>query len=362
MFKSVPLSSLMLGRNNNFDVLRFFAASLVVFCHSFMFCPLGNAIDPLSSMSGGRVSFGGLAVAVFFVISGFLITMSYENSAGKREFMLKRALRIFPGLAVVVFFSAFVVGPLLTSYSLPAYFLDVRTYAYVGNVLLFRMQDGLPGVFAHNALPNEVNGSLWTLWYEFVCYLLVLGLGMVGMLRWKPVLILLCAVFLLTFNWADVPVVWRINNVLSLIRWQEDYLEFIPYFAGGALVYLLRDRMPVSPFLMLTALLVLLLTLKTDVFSQVFAILGSYLIIGVAYCRRLQFGNFAKKGDFSYGMYIYAFPVQQAVSQFSRPDAQWLENFFISYPIVLLFAVASWHWVESPALAMKKRLHALFIG
>lgn len=362
MFESVSLSSLMCGRKNNFDVLRFFAASLVVFCHSFMFCPLGNAIDPLSSISAGRVNFGSLAVAVFFVISGFLITMSYENSAGKREFLLKRSLRIFPGLAVLVFLSAFFVGPVFTSYPLTAYFLDVRTYSYLGNVVLFRMQDDLPGVFSHNLLPNKINGSLWTLWYEFICYLLVLGLGMVGMLRWKPIFFLLCTAFLLTVNWADVPVVWRVNNYLSLVRCEEDYLELFPYFAGGSLVYLLRGRIPVSPILMAAAFLALLSALWTDAFNQVFAVVGSYLIISIAYSRHLQLGNFSKNGDFSYGIYIYAYPVQQVVSQFSRPEAQWFENLLIAYPIILGCAFASWHWVENPALSMKKRLHALFVS
>ena len=155
---------------------------------------------------------------------------------------------------------------------------------------------------------------------------------------------------------------WRINDYLSVLRWQEDYLELLPYFACGSLIYLLRDKIPISPILIVGAFLVLLLTLRTDVFKQAFALAGSYLIIYFAFSRRLQFDNFAKKGDFSYGVYIYAFPVQQAVSQTLAPDINWLGNFSISFPIILICAIASWHWVEGPALSTKKRLHAILIS
>ena len=361
MFNSVPLSHLMRDRNNNFDFLRFLAASLVVFTHSFAFCPSGFATEPLSYISQGHARLGGVAVAIFFVISGFLITMSYENSESNREFLLKRCLRIFPGLAVVILLSIFFLGPIFSSYSLSAYFLDTGTFSYLSNIFLFRMHDELPGVFATNPLPNKINGSLWTLWYEFVCYLFVLGLGMAGMLRWKPILFLLCVCFFITVDWANVPVMWKINDYLSVLRWQEDYLELLPYFACGSLIYLLRDKIPLSPILMVGAFLVLLLTLRTDIFKQAFAIAGTYLIIYFAFSRRLQLGNFTKKGDFSYGIYIYAYPVQQAVSQIFQPDINWMGNFAISFPLILLCAIASWHWVESPALLMKKRLHTILI-
>lgn len=361
MFNSVPLAHLMRGRENNFDVMRFIAASLVVFAHAFGLSPVASAIDPVATISHGHVHSGSLAVAVFFIISGFLITMSYENTAGNREFLLKRSLRIFPGLAVVVLLSMFLLGPVFTTHSIPAYFSDMRTYSYLSNLFLFRMQDELPGVFTENRLPGKVNGSLWTLWYEFVCYLGVLVLGMLGMLRWKLIFFLLCIGFLITVDWAGVPVLWRLNDYLGVLRWQEDYLELLPYFAGGTLIYLLREKIPISPIIATGALLLLLLTMRTAVFPQVFALAGTYLIIFLAFSRRLQLGNFSKRGDFSYGIYIYAYPVQQAVSQILAPDLDWMGNFAIAYPITLLCAIASWHWIESPALAMKKRLHAILI-
>lgn len=361
MFNFVPLAHLMQGRNNNFDFLRFFAASMVVFTHSFGLIPAGSKIEPLTYISQGHASMGGIAVAIFFVISGFLITMSYENTAGNREFLLKRSLRIFPGLAVLVLFSMFVLGPIFSAYPLAAYFSDIRTYTYLNNLFLFQLQAELPGVFINNPLPSVVNGSLWTLWYEFVCYLCVLGLGMAGLLRWKVILLLLGVGLFISINWANVPVIWKINNYLSLLRWQDEYIELLSYFFCGALIYLLRDRIPIAPVIAVLAFILLLLALRTDAFKPVFALAGSYLIIYLAFSRWLPLGNFSKRGDFSYGIYIYAYPVQQAVSQLMAPNLGWVGNFTISYPIILLCAIASWHWIESPTLAMKKRLHTFLI-
>lgn len=355
------LATHLQGRANNFDFLRFFAASLVVFAHAFGLSPDGYSMDPLAYLSRNHVHSGGLAVAVFFVISGFLITMSYENTGGNREFLLKRCLRIFPGLAVVVLLSLFLLGPIVSTSSPADYFSDAQTYTYISNLFLFRMQGGLPGVFANNPLPDKFNGSLWTLWYEFVCYLAVLALGMAGWLRWKPILFLICVGLLITVDYSDVPLLWRLNDFLSLLRWQEDYLELLPYFAGGSLIYLLRKQIPISPVFALAAFLLLLFTARTNAFEQVFVFAGSYLILFLAYCRSLQLGNFSKYGDFSYGIYIYAYPIQQTVAHYLAPDIHWGGNFVISYPLILICAIASWHWVERPALAMKQRLHAILI-
>jgi len=353
MINSTMLSELMKGRNNNFDFLRFFAASLVVFCHSFMFSPPGS-LEPLSYISNGSTNFGKLAVSMFFVISGFLITQSYENTISNRAFLLKRCLRILPGLAVATLFCMLVVGPIFSSYEISTYFSEFRTYTFLSNIFL-RMQRDLPGVFNDNPLPGNVNGSLWTLWYEFVCYLGVLGLGLAGQLRRKSIILILCAFFFITINWANVPVMWRVNEYLSMLRWQEEYIELIPYFASGSLLYLLRDKIPISPVLAIVAFLILLFTLRTSIYNQIFTIAGSYLIIYFAYSSSLQLGHFTKRGDYSYGIYIYAFPVQQIISQILELNNSWMINFAVSYPIILLCAVFSWHWVESPALAMKRR-------
>lgn len=355
------LAARLQGRDNNFDFLRFFAASLVIFSHAFGLAQGKGSHEPLAVLTQDHVSLGSFAVAVFFVVSGFLITMSYDNSAGNREYLLKRCLRIFPGLAVVLLVTALVIGPLVTILPLPSYFAAPQTWGYLGNILLFDMDEHLPGVFRDNPHAPIVNGSLWTLWYEFVCYLLVMLLGWLGWLRWQVMAFVVAASVIVRINLSGVPVLWHLNDAFTWLRWQSDYLDLLPYFASGALLYQLRHRIPLSGGLALVALGVLVAGALTGHFPQAFVLAGGYFILYLAFAPWLKLGRFAKYGDFSYGLYIYAYPVQQAVSHFLGAAVTWWSNALIAYPIVVLCAAASWHWVEGPALASKKRLHAFFI-
>src|SRR5579871_356947 len=175
------------GRENNFDFLRLFFATLVIFAHSFAFLYNGTlaGFDPLVRFSRGQVGLGGLAVDGFFLISGFLVTKSWLRSKGAWDYTKKRALRILPALVGVLLFCALVIGPLTTSLRLSAYFLRPQTWLYVGFMLYpqIRYHDYLPGVFAHNPLPLQVNHSLWTIRYEAICYVLVAVLGLISLYR-----------------------------------------------------------------------------------------------------------------------------------------------------------------------------------
>ncbi len=167
-------------RENNFDFLRFFAAALVLFAHCY---PLvGRKMDePLTVLTGYEKG-GGIAVGIFFVISGYLITASYLNSRSPVSFLTKRALRILPALTVAVLLSAFVIGPMVTSWRLDNYLTSAKTWEYLKNILLITEYE-LPGVFNQNVYPDVVNGSLWTLPLEVMMYMGVLALGLVGFLR-----------------------------------------------------------------------------------------------------------------------------------------------------------------------------------
>lgn len=168
----------MAAQNNNFDLLRFIGAALVLFGHSFVF--LGRP-EPLAF---GWLPYGPLGVYMFFTISGFLIVKSWNYDPCWYRFLARRALRIFPALAVCILLTLFVLGPALTTVSLTDYFRNPATYLYLLNVILLPIYS-LPGVFADNTFPNAVNGSLWSLPLEFALYLSVAGVGLlIG--RWRP--------------------------------------------------------------------------------------------------------------------------------------------------------------------------------
>lgn len=178
------LSNRLSGRINNFDVLRYFAAVLVIYSHSY---PLtGKSIEPLALLSKGQWTFGGVAVAIFFVISGFLVSNSFERST-VLQYTVNRFLRIFPGLFMAVLLSVFVLGPLFTSLEISEYFSNNLTYSYLNNSLLLSVQYVLPGMFETNLYPNAVNGSIWTIPYEILGYILVAIIGYYGLLKKKKV-------------------------------------------------------------------------------------------------------------------------------------------------------------------------------
>src|SRR5215211_6919243 len=169
-------------RDNNFDTMRLVAALCVVISHSFPLSYGATAVQPIFLLSHGQTNLGTVSVYVFFVLSGFLITGSFERQPPHR-FVLARGLRILPGLAAVLFILTFLVGPILTAIPLGDYFRSGRTYYFFAkNLSLTGYVGELPGVFGTNPVPHKVDGSLWTLSYEAKCYLLVFLVGIAGLL------------------------------------------------------------------------------------------------------------------------------------------------------------------------------------
>jgi len=171
------------GRDNNLNLIRAFAATAVLVSHAYPITLGPGAEEPLKALTGRTL--GGLSVFAFFVISGFLISMSFMRSSSWQGFLVARFLRLVPGLVVSLLLVAFLLGPVVTTLSLGAYFTDPQTYGFViRNTMLVFLQYDLPGVFETQPYPN-VEGSIWTLIYEVACYMGVFVLGIVGMLRSK---------------------------------------------------------------------------------------------------------------------------------------------------------------------------------
>src|SRR4051812_22178698 len=145
-------------RDNNFDTMRFVAALCVVISHSFPLSYGDTATQPLFLLSHGQTTLGTVSVYIFFVLSGFLITGSFKRQP-LYQFVLARGLRLFPGLAVVLFILTFLVGPILTTIPLGEYFRSGKTYYFFAkNLSLTGYVNELPGVFEANSLPHKVDG------------------------------------------------------------------------------------------------------------------------------------------------------------------------------------------------------------
>ncbi|AEI62621.1 acyltransferase family protein [Corallococcus macrosporus] len=330
------------SRRNNLDFLRFAAAAGVLFSHAF---PLGEGkgtAEPLEAFTRGQFSLGRLGVAVFLIISGVLITRSWERTPEVARFVWARALRIFPALGVMLLLTVGVLGPAFTRLPLGEYLTAPDTARYLlGNLALNWPQWHLPGVFESNAYPTAVNGSLWTLKYEVGFYLLTLGLGLTGLLRKGMVV----------FGLAGAAVATLVTGRLGF--WPELYL----YFGGGVALYQWRERVRMSAWVALACAAGWLVTARLgDGCRIVTGLLGGYVVLYLAFRPLGALADFGRRGDLSYGVYLYAFPVQQAVTALLGGRTAWWVNAAVALPCVLVLSALSWRWVEQPALRRKERL------
>ncbi len=341
------MSALDDKHGNNFDALRLFAASLVIAGHCI---PMLGYSEGQSDPLGRLISIdtiAGMAVAMFFCMSGYLVTASFERSHSFKDYIIKRARRLFPGLVVCVLLSVFVVGPLVTSLSTQEYFAAPQTWAYLKNAVL-QHQLYLPGVFTNLPLAG-VNGSLWTLLAEALMYLSIPALFVLGLLN-AQILATLCIVIAFKL-WFDLGATeWsRLFFASSLPSYQSLRLMFM--FWVGAYVYLKREQFRFSSHIALVLFVLLIATRGLKEQQLIYLIAVPYLTFYLGQVALHPFlRNFSRFGDYSYGLYLYGFVVQQLIIYFyalkwgRMPQASVL--FMLSCAGALACAFASWHGVE----------------
>jgi peptidoglycan/LPS O-acetylase OafA/YrhL len=329
-------------RRNNFDALRLLAAVSVMFSHAFLIAEGTQKNEWLIRATGNQSILGLCGVFVFFAISGFLVTQSWEQTHDPLRFLAKRALRIFPGLFVASAVSALVLAPLVTKLEPSAYFGQIAPYRYVvGTTLLNTSVHELPGVeFVKNPVGLEINGSMWTLRFEFMMYLMVLALGTVRQLR-VPVLLALFALGLACIEFE------RPFAFLGGWGW------LLAFFTAGMILYKLRATRIFDGRVALLALAGLILSVPLRQFIPLFPVFGCYLALWLALNPRLPVLPAARWGDLSYGLYIYGWPVEEGVIWMLGGRGLWWQVFALALPVTAGLAALSWHFVERPALRLK---------
>lgn len=331
---------------DNFLLLRFAAAAAVIFGHAYAMSGIPGAADFVARLNlGPDIYTGSLAVDVFFVISGFLVTGSWLQRPNLDTFVRSRALRVLPAYLVCLIVSAFVIGALYTELPLREYLSAPQTRDYVevnaqfGTDLIWN----LPGVFVHNPQNGVVNGSIWTLPAEVRMYLWVAMLGMLGVLRRRWLAgVVFAALLVYGLRHPDV------------MLWvpQADFMRLAAFFLAGAFCYVYREWIPLSDWLLLALIGACALTWHRAAFAWTFGALVAYGTLWFAYRPNLHFFN--RFGDYSYGLYLWGFPVEQMVAHAFAGPTRPILIFALSFPLTLAFAVASWHWVEKPALRLKR--------
>jgi peptidoglycan/LPS O-acetylase OafA/YrhL len=336
-------------RRNNFDALRLAAAGAVVFSHSFLLSQGRQDNEPLMLLTGGQATLGVVGVFVFFVLSGFLVTQSFETTASPWHFAAKRALRIYPGYAVCLLLCAMVLGPLVSALRLRDYLASAGSWDFVlSNLMLNVEHNGLPGVrFTGFAIGGIVDGPLWSLPCEIVMYALVLALGVLRLLR-LPALLPLLALGLACL-WLDTA---QSVYFIGSVGW------LLGFFVAGMILYKLRATRLFDRRLALLALAGLAASVPLHLFILLFPLAGAYLVIYLALEPRLPVIPAARLGDLSYGLYIYGWPVQQALLYASGGRLAWWQLFPLALMVTSAIAWLSWHLVEQPALSLKPRAAA----
>jgi peptidoglycan/LPS O-acetylase OafA/YrhL len=335
---------------NNFDFLRFAAAALVILHHSYalLFKP-----EPLFTLIGA-FSFGDFAVAVFFVISGFLITSSYERCRAILPFVLSRFLRMWPALIATCCFAVFIIGPLNTVFSLKDYFSSADTWSYFNNLALIKLQWHLPGVFTENPYKFVINGSLWTLPIEVSMYAVTLVLGLIGIYRTRyAVLALFTMVIILQMRLLNEP-----NAAAITLKWFPLWLgetRFSTLYLGGALLYLYKDVLKFHWKPALILLLFMVGSFQTPAFKIVMLLTLPYLVLYAAFAAIPYLNKFGRFGDFSYGLYVYAFPIQQMIIKVTGGRLSVCRLFCFSFIATLAISILSYHLIERPCLNLKHR-------
>lgn len=341
-FRCESLETHLLNSRNNFTLIRFILASLVLYGHSFALAKQYSGIeDHIQILLGKHEWIGSVAVNAFFFISGLLIVRSYAIRKDLGQFMKARIFRIFPAFMVCITLGVWVVGSIFTTLPLKDYVLEKGTWDYyIHSLLLWDLRFFLPGLF-EGLRNHSINGSIWTLPAELRCYVIVGACGLLGILNrtWRTNLILFVLVILGFWNFKMIP----------MVSDNPDNLRPAAYFVMGALCFANARLIPIHPLAIIPLAVAYGVFFNTKAHPYLMCLLICYGLLVASY--KLPYVDLDKCGDFSYGIYLYAFPVQQVFAA-SFPKWNAYQNFAASFPTALAFAILSWFLVEKRALAL----------
>jgi len=321
----------------------------VLVSHSIEMVDGNRSREPLTYIFG-TLSLGELGVDGFFLVSGYLITQSFENSASMFSYLLSRVLRIYPAFMIAFALSIIIVGPLSGA--------DMNALRGTGWMQLYYMLllagPILPNAFAGLHYPF-LNGAMWTIPYEFSCYLFIPTFGLFGELWRRRILVFLLMVLLLVS--AFVPIG---NNAFTLPSNfsgpPKDAVRFASLFLSGATFYIFRDHISYRNDLAIIAAIALLGSLfnhATEVLAM--GTLGGYLIFWFAFLKCTpRLNRINKETDVSYGVYLYAWPIQNLLIKFV-PGITPLLVMILTTISAAALAILSWNLIEKPSLSFKRR-------
>lgn len=341
---------------NNFDFLRLLFALFVVIAHSY---PLsGNHVSNqwICNLTNNQIELSNIGLNGFFILSGYLIYQSSDRSTSFYNYFWKRIIRIFPALIVVLLLTL-VLSPIL--YDNPKSFFknrDVYTY-FFRNISLYQMQFDIKGVFDNNPYPSAINGSLWTIPYEFTLYIFLSFFIFISNNIFKKILILTS--FLVMYFGS----LFYLDELSKIAIFDIGFLHLFnlgTFFVGGAVLAsfkfeIILNNRKIKYLVLLFLFFTILLTIKLEVYNSFKHLFLTLFILLFGLMSFYPINNLHKIGDYSYGIYIYSFPIQQTLMYYFKFSTGKLICY--SVLISLLFGVLSWFFVEKKLLAFKNRFN-----
>lgn len=330
---SVSLKKFESTRSNNLNLVKFIAALFVIISHAYPLCKGAEYNDILSDLSRNSIAFGSLAVAIFFMSSGFFVTKSLLKSKDSKKYLHNRFIRIFPPLWFTLIVCILVCGLFFSTYSLGKYFLSSDFFKYCLNFILIPIHN-LPGVFMNNIYPGVINGPLWTLPIEFVCYLVLLlayKLNLVNKKSYKYVALLVIVAFV------------GINLIPLSIK---GYIQPCFLFFWGSFYWIYRDKITMNNTYFLISLVAFVLLIVLG-YGQVASFLFvPYLILYIAFCLPQCNNRLTSLGNLSYDIYLCGWPIQQMVISLFGGSMLVGMNILISIPLSILVGYITYSLVE----------------
>lgn len=334
-------------KDNNFLILRLGAASLVVYGHAFaLAAPCNICQDFASKWLQYRYS-GDIGLHIFFVISGFLVSASFDKRKNLCAFLWSRALRIFPALWICLLLMV-VVGAFFSSMPANEFYTNGQTWEFlINNFSLYQFVENLPGIFSTSRYAQAANGSLWTLGIEARLYILVAIFGILGWSANRKVSNALIVLMVLIGCF--------IPSHIPLIGENPNHLRVGAYFAIGVLLYSNRDLIPMSGQVLAMLVLCAALSYGTANYEIAFGAMIAYGVLWFAFTKKIELPRFVH--DYSYGIYLYGWPIEQII-HYVQPDLGPYKMVLIALPTAWLAGAISWLFIEKPSMRMKGLLIA----
>ncbi len=338
---NISLGEAFESRANNLNLLRLLAALSVIYGHATAIT--GKGPNDVFLQYIGYKFIGGVAVDIFFVISGFLIARSVCGPSNITYFISSRLLRIYPGLIACIALSVFIVGPLLSTDT--SYWGSSQTWKYLLlNGFAISTEYSLPGtfIFNHN---KAFNGSLWSIAVEIRLYVFTLVLYMLGVFKFR-----------LVFNGLFFLTIIIIYHYTQYFEWfyvleYENHRHVSLMFMIGVFSYINRDKVQLNWIFLLTLLIISWSQLYQPTFGYTYTFVLPYLVFVLCFAPWGQWYN--NCGDYSYGVYLYGWPCQQIVYNSNSGISNFEHALYASF-LALCCAFLSWHVIEKPMLKLKK--------